>query len=114
MTVPGYLDMSKFVVKTPFKEWVKKDVETSRKRQLVLEDRQVAIEETKRDLKEGALVKKRAWQNKRQKKCRARTVQREIAKGIRDNDGKMKKKRKVSDQSTIFMPLSLIIRVFYF
>jgi hypothetical protein len=55
--VPGYLDMSKFIVKTPFSEWVNKDVETSRKRQLMLEDQRVANEEAKRDLEERAVIK---------------------------------------------------------
>jgi hypothetical protein len=99
MAAPGYLDMSKFVVKIPLQEWVNKDVETSRKRRLVLEDRRVAIEETKRDLEERALVKKRAGQNERQKKHRAKMVEKEIAKGIRDDDGKIRKKRNISEIS---------------
>jgi hypothetical protein len=94
---PGHLDMSKFVVKTPFTEWANKDMETSRKRRLVLEDRRAAIEETKRDLEERAVIKKRAGQNERQQKHRAKMVQKEIARGIRDDDGNMKKKQKVGE-----------------
>jgi hypothetical protein len=89
----------------PFQEWVNKNVdivETSQKRQLVLEDRRIAIEETKRKLEEGALVKKRAGQNERQKKHRAKMVEEEIVEGIRDDNGKIKKKQKVSEISVQF------------
>jgi hypothetical protein len=93
--MPGYLDMSRFVVKTPFKEWTDKDVETSWKQQLVWEAQRVAIEEIKRDSEERALIEKQAGQNKRQKKCWEKTVQKEIVEGVRDDSGKIKKKQKV-------------------
>ena len=35
----GHLDMSKFVVKTPFEEWANKDMEALQKQQLTQEDR---------------------------------------------------------------------------
>lgn len=59
----------------------------------------MAIEETKQDLKERAMVKKQAGQNERQKKHRAKMVQKEIVTGIWDNDGNMKKKQKVGEIS---------------
>jgi hypothetical protein len=62
----------------------------------------VVIEEIKQDLEERALVKKQARQNKRQKRHRAKTVQKEIVEGIRDDDGRMKKKQKVSEISIQF------------
>lgn len=57
----------------------------------------MAIEETKQDLKERALIKKRAGQNERQKKHWAKMVEKEIVKGIRDDDGEVRKKQKVSE-----------------
>jgi len=98
-SAPGYLDMSKFIVKTPFNEWSNKDIEASQKWWLVLEDQHVAIQETKWDSDKRALVTKRVVQNERQKKRQAKMVQKEIAKGIRDDDGKVKKKQKVSETS---------------
>jgi len=99
--------MSKFVVKTPFEEWANKDMEASRKRQLTQEDRRIAIEEIKLDMEERVLVRNRAMQNKRQKKRRAKLVQKEIAEGFRDDNGKVKKKQKVGKSvATIVMSLT--------
>jgi hypothetical protein len=65
----------------------------------VLEDQHVAIQETKSDLDKRALITKQAVQNERQKKHQAKMVQKEIVKWIRDNNGKVKKKQKVSETS---------------
>ena len=59
----------------------------------------MAIEETKWDLEERAVVKKQAGQNKRQKKHKAKMVQKEIMTGIRDDDENVKKEQKVSEIS---------------
>lgn len=53
------------------------------------------------------LVRNQAMQNKRQKKHQAKLVQKEIVKGFRDNERKVKKKQKVGKSvATIIMSLT--------
>lgn len=90
-----YMDMSKFVLKMTSDDWEENDRQESAKRWRVMEAEKAMIEETGDDIKKRELINKRASQNERQKRSRAKKTQKEIKAGIRDEGGKMKPKAKV-------------------